>query len=309
MGQAITDGSGHPILEFIGSPIVTGNGRFERPVIIVQHEVLFRGPQQAKRGYSYKTLQCRLSPFDGVYISESLPVKLYKILSKDVPPYKEHINIEIPISRESIASIERMRKSANVRLRLDVELIYEELVEIGTIEEYGSKLPVWGISCLQRSAANLYIEIERSAWVDRVLPALEFNKIHLIEIPAIPLESVAAFQKAFDALKEAQEYHKQGFYNAAVMNCRQALEKIMTGKKTIKRSDGNEIEVPSLDARWKKKLGESTFNWLDEALASLKTVGNDAAHRNRNNFDQFESQMIQAIVVTLLAYVAREEIK
>src|SRR3989442_303682 len=84
-----------------------------------------------------------------------------------------------------------------------------------------SKSPVWGLREHHHSSSRVHVEIPRSVWVERVLPQTEFGKIHLIELPVIPLEAVAGCTKAFDALKEAQEHHKNGFYNAAVFNCRQ----------------------------------------------------------------------------------------
>jgi hypothetical protein len=80
----------------------------------------------------------------------------------------------------------------------------------------------------------------------------------------------------------------------------------LTAKRDVVQGERT-IQIPVLDDRWKVKLGESTFNWLNDALAAMKLPGNAMAHGRKANFDQFESQMIQAITTTLIAYAARSE--
>ncbi|NJK90560.1 MAG: DUF4145 domain-containing protein [Blastochloris sp.] len=293
------------VCEISHNPPIFGLGSEGYAVLVVQPRMTLRGPKAAKHGYSFKNFQCKLSPFDGVYLTSNPLVKLDNLLGAG-EEFANQVQIEFPISRENLERVESMRKSGDVRFRLDLYLSFDELVQLGSTPELGHESPIWGLKRHCSTSAQVSLHIPRSDWIERILPQFQLDRVHLIEIPAIPLKEVANFQASFEALKEAQEHHKQGFFNAAVMNCRQALEKLMDSQMEIVVKSEKK-KVPALNERWKRKLGESTYRWLNEAFAALKTVSNDASHRNRDNFDQFESQMIQAITLCLIAYAARNE--
>lgn len=276
----------------------------ERPLLMTSFKLVLRGPRAAGRGYDFRNLQCRLSPFDQTYIADSLPARVDTCLRSNEETTDRSVQVLIPLDAERIAAIERMRKTGDVRLRFDFELMFDEVIELAQVAEHGRQVPVWGLKEHFRTQAQVNLEVNRSVWIDRILPQTGYGKVHLVELPVIPLARVAACAKAFQALQEAQEHHKHGFYNAAVLNCRQALDSLLTAKREIGEGKDKKV-IFVLDERWKIRLAESTYNWLNDALGALKRPGNELAHGERSNFDQFESQMLQAITTALIAYAAR----
>lgn len=305
MSHSFTDNHSFVICELSTDPTwIWATECSERPLLTTSFRLLLRGPRIAGRGYDFRTLQCRLSPFDKTYIADSLPARIDLCQRAGTETTDRCVQVNIPLDASRIAVIERMRQAGDVRLRFDFELLFEEVVELAQISEHGQQVPVWGLKEHFRSQAQVTLEVNRSVWLDRILPQTGYGKVHLIELPAIPIARVASCAKAFQALQAAQEHHKHGFYNAAALNCRQALDSLLTAKREV--GEGKDKKVISvLDERWKIRLGESTYNWLNDALGALKRPGNELAHGERSNFDQFESQMLQAITTALIAYAAR----
>jgi hypothetical protein len=286
---------------------LAGGGNSEYPQLSWQIGMRLDAPQTPQVDYAFRAANAQLYFATGPShkIADARPLTLNRVLSGEINlSIGEYLNFEFPLDMRRIAAIERVRQGGSLQFNLHVQVWVDEF---GFPPEFKQpKRPaIWGLQDSHRLSMEQRIEIPQSHWVERVLPNIGYGKVHLLELPVVPLEQMASLQKSFDALKEAQEHHKHGFYNAAVINCRQALDSLLTAQMEILDDAGKPRKVPALDERWKVRLGQSTYNWLNEAMASLKTAGNDAAHRNRNNFDQFESQMIQAVTTTLLAYAAR----
>src|SRR5437762_1389405 len=86
--------------------------------------------------------------------------------------------------------------SWQLQLRLDVQLHVEEY---GPIEAHTeSKRPnLWGLRNVHRLTLQEQIEISQTHWIERVLPMVGWGKIHVIELPAVPIESCQSFDHSF----------------------------------------------------------------------------------------------------------------
>jgi len=107
-----------------------GLGIAERAILMIRFKVLLRGPKEKGRGYYFRTLQCRLSPFDSTYLADSSPFNLNICIASGEQSTNNHAYVEIPLTRERVSAIERLRESKDVRLRLDFDLALEELFQL-----------------------------------------------------------------------------------------------------------------------------------------------------------------------------------
>ena len=203
--------------------------------------------------------------------------------------------------------IEKSRAGNDCKLRLDFDLHVDEMVAVGVHECYGRTVPHLALVHSHKITVQLPVMINKSHWGERILRALQYGQTHVIEIPAMPLESVARFAKAFQSLKQAQEFHREGRYGETVGKTRLALEQL-TEPEEYTDDKGVRRTRPILKRAWQTRLGEATYTWINESIKTLKRPTNDAVHGNRDNFSQFESQMLLTVVATVIAYAAQHDL-
>lgn len=199
--------------------------------------------------------------------------------------------------------MERLRDGKDLNLRVDLHLTAEEHRPIEG-DQKTQRPTIWGVHCVLRLTVQLATTIPRDIWISRVLPNVGHGVVHLVEFPAVPVESCASLEHAFKALQQAQERHKIGLYDDAVGKCRIALEKFFE-REDKTGSDGKTREIPVLKKTWETKLGKATYDWLNAALGSIKGAANPTAHSPNVHYSQFDSQMVLAITTAVIAYVAR----
>jgi hypothetical protein len=286
---------------------IIGTGRAELPILAFPLKFHVTYPfKKAGFGFELRELRCRVSPNDGAYLAWTMPIPIQKALvTGEFRELKEHsIHVEIPLDRIRLATLERERKGGDLRLRLDFELFADELFEVSRAP-VGYPSPVWGIKdhhCLYLKAP---VVIPRSAWVQNVLPQTGYGKILIIELPAVPIEKCAGLKAACDALLQAQELYKNGFYHDAVGKCRLALDPffVTVQKKLLK---GEKRGVPVLKPSWEARLGKATYTWLNEAFLALKKPTNEPHHpSNSPQFDQLDAQMLLAVTTAVVAYAVQ----
>jgi len=221
MSENFTLGSGYIAAEVRSHPnAIYGTGRPELPVLVASFDFLFRGPQQPERCYEFRELSCRVSPFDQTYIAHSLPTHLKIRVHSNQELPNQLIQFEIPLDRERMAVIDRLRRGGDVSLRLDMQLAVDELVEI-PISNQSTEITqvrgsvwnpgVWGIVDRNLIRSKITATIPRSDWVDQVLSGTGFSKTHLIELPAIPLEDGAEMKASFNALQHAVNWKRWAY--------------------------------------------------------------------------------------------------
>jgi hypothetical protein len=288
---------------------IIGTGRAELPILAFPLTFHVTYPfKEAGYGFELRELRCRVSPNDGAYLAWTMPIPIQKALvTGEFRELKQHsIHVEIPLDRIRLATLERERKGGDLRLRLDFELFADELFEVARAP-VGYPSPVWGIKdrhCLHLKA---HVVIPRSAWVQNVLPQTGYGKILIIELPAVPIEKCAALKAACDALLQAQELYKNGFYHDAVGKCRLALDPFFETVEKI-MPEGDKRRVPILKSSWEDRLGKATYIWLNEAFLALKKPMNEVHHPSSSpQFDQLDAQMLLAVTTAVVAYAAQVE--
>jgi len=284
---------------------ISGGGRAELPVLLVPLRLNLRCLKSPGLSIDFREIRCRVSPFDSTYIAESRPCLLNVRLASDQNLPNHLAYLEIPFDRIRLATLNRLRNGGDVKLRLDLELLVDELIELPRPAGI-STAPVWGLKAHNQLQARLQTVIPRSTWIEQVTPGTEFAKVHIIELPAIPIGSCTGLKASFDALQQAQKLESQGFYREAVGQCRIALEPFFE-KVEKTDTDGNKKDVPALKAAWQTRLGKATYDWLNAALSILKGPANQAVHLSSVHFEQLETQMLLAITTAVVAYAIKTQ--
>lgn len=305
MSENFVLGAGHIVGEIDVLPnAVSGTGSAEGPIIVVPLMALLRCPNSPRFSLDFREVRCRVSPFDRTYIAESRPVWIDLRVESGQNLPNQQILLEIPFDRFRLALIERLRGGGDVRLRFDLELQVDELVEIAR-EKQMPNPSVWGLKAHHRLHAQLTTVIPRSVWLERVLPQTEFARVHIIELPAVPIDGIAPIKRAYDALCQAQKLEKEGHYNDAVGNCRIALECFC--EPVEKQANGQRIKVLMLKSSWQTRLGKATYDWLNACFAAMKQPTNQPHHPSSSGFDRLEAQMLLMITTALVAYAVQTQ--
>lgn len=283
---------------------VYGSGSLAHPVLIVRLELVLRAPSEPPSWLCFKSIGGRLSPFDSSYIADCRSVHLFENIAPGVQNSGRQVYLEIPLDQRRLSLIEGQRQGNDCKLRLDLELFVDEMRPVGGHEFYGRTIPYLALVESRRLQRTYEFVVNKSHWGERVLPGLGYGKTHVIELPAMPLESVARFSKAFTALQQAQTFHREGRYGETVGKVRLALEQL-TEPEEYTDDKGVRRTRPILKRAWQTRLGEATYTWINESIKTLKRPANDAVHGNRDNFSQFEAQMLITVATTVIAYAAQ----
>ncbi len=236
----------------------------------------------------------------------SHPLALHIIIPGDQMFYKNQNSVfEFDLNPSHLNILEKFRDGGPLKLGLSINLHLNKLRLIAQ-QKKNMGLPenTWGHIYSTTLNLSTDILISRDRWTQEILPLLGHGKIHLVELPSIPLEKVATFDHAFKALQQAQNHHRNGFYDDAVGKCRVALDQFFEQIES-KDKTGKPKKVPALKKSWETKLGKSTYDWLNNSLGAVKDASNTPHHSPNEHYDQFESQMIIAITTNLVAFAAR----
>ena len=285
-----------------------GVGGFNSSGLVIPVSLDLRYPYE-RSGYAIQVrqLRCRLALENGSYltpfVSQFVQVRL--TAAPDHRALKNHsVYIEIPLDHARLSILERVRKGGNLHLKLDFELIAEELEEV-TKTDPSCPAPLWGFKecyCLRVQAP---CEIPRSVWVERVLHGTGYGTVYLIELSLVPITSCAGLKVAANALQQAQALYKQGLYDDAVGKCRVALEPFFESVKPVPGSDAKQVRV--LKPSWQKHLGELTYNWLNASLKAIREPTHRPHHSSTLYFDALEAQLLMAVTTALIAYAVRTQ--
>jgi hypothetical protein len=213
--------------------------------------------------------------------------------------------MEIPMDQVRLALINRLRKGSDVNLRFDLELFADELVELTRTKDAMHPI-AWGISEHHHTRSSLTAIIPRSEWLERVLAGTEFARTHIIELPAIPINSCSDMKVSFDALQQAVKLEGMGFHNEAVAQCRIALEPFF---ETVQAPSGSGVTKPrrELKAAWQTRLGKRTYDWLSGSLLAVNQATNQSHHLPSSGFDQMEAQILLMITTALISYAVKTQ--
>lgn len=275
-----------------------GGGCPEFPLLTIRATLKLRAPKDA--ALYFRELRCKVSPHDASYAAFGIPtlIDVCVPVGRELP--NQQICIEIPLDNHRLALFERLRKGGDFQMRLDCQLIIDELTMLGQCEGY----PVRHNYALRQHYAltgPLHLHIPRSTWTKNVLPGLGFGLVHLIELPAIPIDACDPLKSSRDALCKAQELEKDGHHQECISKCRLALEPLLE-QVDKEFANGEKRKVPALKRSWESRLGEATYNWLNASLIAIKNHTNIASHTSSRIFTQTEAKMILMVTTAVVAY-------
>ncbi len=255
--------------------------------------------------HAYRLLTGHLATQNGARIATLNPVNINSVLlHHHMHRRNEYCNLHFPLDPHRLDFIEKTRNGEDLNLRL---LLWLEREEYAAIQDNEGKHPAyWSLRSVEQMTLDTHITIPKSNWIDRVLSNIGYGKIHLFELPVVPVEAAQKYAHAFEALKQAQERHKLGQYDDAVGKCRVALEEFFEKKKVVKEG-GEQKEISVLKSSWQKKLGSSTYDWLNGAMDALKYAGNKPHHSAHEHYDYYESLMIISITLAVVGFAARSD--
>lgn len=302
MGEYFTASGGHIVAEVsIDGNAISGAGSTEMPVLLVMLNILYRSPGQLNSTFDFREMRCRLSPFESNYIAHSLPTSINIRLASGEELPNQSVYLEVPLDQNRIATIDRMRKGGDAKLRFDLELLADELVELPV----PPKAPrMWAHRSRHHMRTKVHAEIPRSKWGETVLPQLGFGKAHILELPVVPIENCAKMKTAFEALQKACSLERQGFYPEAVASCRIAMEPFFEVVDRVDAS-GQTKKARALKSSWESRLGKATYDWLNASLIAAKQ-GTDVTHHVPSpGFGQLEAQMMLSVATALIAYAIK----
>lgn len=289
----------------IGVAEINGVGGHAAPQLWIPVRVnIHHGVMQPHDGYEFVAIGGKLS-VAGEPFSRAIPSPIGVRIQPNFNKTNESCLLEFPLDAVRIAALERLRLGGDLKVHLDAEL---EVMQLRALSARQPDQPlvetVWGQVQRHRLRFSADVVIPRTVWIDRVLPRVGYGIVHLVELPAIPLESTKAMANAFEALRQAQEFHRNGHYTEAVGKCRIALEEFfepgtMTDPAGVTRS------VATLKTSWETRLGKATYAWLNQTLSALKSGTNRPHHLASATYSQFDSQMIQMVTTAVVAYAAK----
>ncbi len=290
----------------ISAAEINGNGGAHAPVFLLPVRLDFYiHPEDPRVGLRFTTLQGRIDiahqPFA---VAPSVSINIH--LRSDFKTLSDQLHyLQFPLDPARIAFLERARNGGDLKLSVHLTLTVEKYYAL-----HDPPIPhnvAWGFVNRLDVGLHQEITIPRSAWTSRVLPQVGHGTVHLIELPAIPLSAVESYKEAHQALRQAQEHHKQGLYDEAAGACRVALERFfdypeVTGPDNLTR------KVPTLKKSWETRLGKATYAWLNASLGAIKQAANPPHHHPGPHFDQLEAQILIAVTVAVVAYAAKHEL-
>ncbi len=229
------------------------------PVILELHGRL-------SRVNDYSNLGARLLPIEDMPINLASSAQL--------------VNLSFSLSKHYIQQLEEERKSLalqnlNLVMRMwGVAAMMSPRANTPGVPEYlqSHSGEVIRFEKVFTDQSSSYIQIERSAWIDRILPGLGYRRSVLIELPLIrtpPLPD--AYKNAAEALDAAQRAFDQEDYRGAVKHARDVLDYV------AKSSQGGQIT--SFCKEYIEPLvGGTKSQAIDRSLNALREVVNAGSH-------------------------------
>lgn len=142
--------------------------------------------------------------------------------------------------------------------------------------------------------------IERSAWIDRLLPGLGYRRSILVELPLLRTPPVPQdYRGAVEALKQAQKAFGQEDYRSAVKYGREVLEHL--GQKS---SDGSKSLTSFCKEYLEPIIGETKALALDASLGSVRRMVNACSHVNGFHADRATAAFVLETLTLDLRYIA-----
>ena len=213
-------------------------------------------------------------------------------------PTEFNLNIEAPLDARRIEWLERQRAGGSFTAKLHVDLQVQIFGKNQHTPEFAN-----GLMSTPRIFGDIPFTVPDTQWREKVLPALGYGKVMVVELPAVSLESCAALDHSFKALENAQKQFALGLHDETAGSCRVALDQFF---EPGDKGDGSGKLVPKLKKSWEPRLGAATHQWLDAALGAIKDSTNKPHHSPHNHFDRLGAQMLLMVTTALVSYAAQQ---
>lgn len=213
-------------------------------------------------------------------------------------PTEFSLNIEAPLDARRIEWLERQRAGGSFKAKLHVDLQVQIFGKNQHTPEFSS-----GLMSTSSIFGDIPFTVPDTQWREKVLPALGYGKVMVVELPAVSLESCASLDHSFKALENAQKQFSLGLYDETAGSCRVALDQFF---EPVDKGDGSGKTVPKLKKSWETRLGAATYQWLDAALGAIKDATNKPHHSPHNHFDRLGAQMLLMVTTALVSYAGQQ---
>jgi len=280
---------------------VQAAGGIQYPRLIVPLRVIVKGMDNKHQNEIYSV---QLGAMQGELIlnnqkiSDSLPLNLNRLVYEF--DRDEYVSLEFPLDARRIEWIEQQRQGSmlgSVRVSI-ASLVLGQPSK--TQDEQGPQVFFRDAAAAQGVVS---FTVPDTQWREQVLPALGYGNVIAIELPAVPIESFQKLGHSFKAISQAQKLFQIGHYDDAVAKCRTALDQFFESVE-VDKGDGTTKKIPILKKSWETRLGQATYNWLNESLGTIKDAANKPHHSPNDHFDRLGAQMLIMVTTALISYAA-----
>lgn len=196
---------------------------------------------------------------------------------------------------KAISSIEKNRND-DVLFNIDLTI----LTLLKTEVNFTNAGMIRGVDGMAKETVRLYFSIPKSMWVERILFALGYQNLKLIEIPLTHKTLKEAYGDIVFEFNKAEEYFNQKDYNKCVAHCRHTLDALTRNLKKIKEQVASETAF-----KWLENIDTATFNWIDELNKSNAALTSKTHHSgNKRDFSRQEAESIYLVILGLLNFIA-----
>lgn len=208
-----------------------------------------------------------------------------------------NLHFRIPMTDAKIHQIEKAR-DGDLLLTINFELQMGKY-EILTQEHRTA------LTEIITGSGQATFTIEQSAWVNKMLPNLGYNRIRLMEIPNYSTIIPEDYAKSISEFDQAQDYFLKGDYDKTVSHCRVALDPFKTNKNLDKLK---EYLKSQSEIKWAKAITDATETWLDVLLKETYQFTSKTHHiPSTGHFSRIEAEIILLITTCIVAYIGTLE--
>jgi len=152
---------------------------------------------------------------------------------------------------------------------------------------------------IQSDEAKINFTLPRSVWIEKLLPALGFRNLKLIEIPLTHDILKEAYAHIISEFNKAEQYFNDKDYNKCVAHCRNTMDELKRELKLIK----DNVESKS-NFDWLKSINDHTRDWIDKVNRSTQAIASKAHHAGQtSSFTRHEAESIYVVVLGLMNYI------
>ncbi len=205
----------------------------------------------------------------------------------------QHV-LNFPLDLSALTKIESARNGGDLRVQLDFRLLMalHEPNPIGITFRDGN--------------AQIIFTIPRSQWVDKLLPALGYQGLELIEVPSASSSFAQQFlAKAVQQVQNAKKELLEGRWEGAVLNCRQALELILDSRPPVGAPAQKFKDRVNDFIRDHLSLDPTQAALLASQIGLLWETCSKAAHASGGQFKRPDAEFIVHATIALTGFVGR----